>query len=504
MPRTKGIASSAAKPVEPEKPAESDEKVDFDEDNDPEEEEEEEEEVEYEEVEEEEEEEEEVEEVEEEVEIEEEVEVEEEEEEEEEEDDNVDTSDGAGGRKILKGYKAIVVNEEERKKLEELLARPPHGSEVYIGTIPQDTSEQELRTFCESIGVVTEVRIMKGKDSAENKGFAFVTFRSVELASKAIKELNGTEFKGKKIRCSTSQAKHRLFIGNIPRNWSDEDLKKAVMQVGPGVTAVELVKDLKNTSNNRGFAFIDYYNNACAEYSRQKMMNPSFKLDNNSPTVSWADPRNADSSASQVKAVYVKHLPKDVAQDQLKKLFERHGTITKIVLPPAKAGQERNRIGFVHFAERSSAMKALKNTEKYELDGQVLECSLAKPQADQKSAAGPASQNAGLLPSYPLRVGYGMPGGPFGAPAFAPTGFAQPMIYGRGPSPAGMAMMPMLLPDGRIGYVLQQPGGPPHTPPPPHGRGGSRGGGIGGKSGGSMSRGRHNTDSNQGRRYRPY
>lgn len=158
----------------------------------------------------------------------------------------------------------------------------------------------------------------------------------------------------------------------------------------------------------------------------------------------------------QVKAVYVKHLPKDVTQDQLKKLFERHGKITKIVLPPAKAGQERNRIGFVHFAERSSAMKALNNTEKYELDGnddrpstlfqslclhrtdlsslgfqmhsgQVLECSLAKPQADQKSVARPASQEAGLLPSYPLRVGYGMPGGVYGAlaPGFGPAGFAQ-------------------------------------------------------------------------------
>lgn len=32
--------------------------------------------------------------------------------------------------------------------------------------------------------------------------------------------------------------------------------------------------------------------------------------------------------------------------------------------------------------------------------------------------------------------------------------FLQPLIYGRGPTPAGMAMMPMLLPDGRIGYVL--------------------------------------------------
>ena len=32
--------------------------------------------------------------------------------------------------------------------------------------------------------------------------------------------------------------------------------------------------------------------------------------------------------------------------------------------------------------------------------------------------------------------------------------FVQPMIYGRGPMPAGMQMVPMVLPDGRIGYVL--------------------------------------------------
>lgn len=55
---------------------------------------------------------------------------------------------------------------------------------------------------------------------------------------------------------------------------------------------------MKNTNNNRGFAFIDYYNHACAEYSRQKMMNPKFKLGDNAPTVSWADPKNADSSAA--------------------------------------------------------------------------------------------------------------------------------------------------------------------------------------------------------------
>ncbi|XP_019413416.1 PREDICTED: heterogeneous nuclear ribonucleoprotein Q-like isoform X2 [Lupinus angustifolius] len=490
MPMGKADSSPVPKPSDPEKPAESDERVNFNDANDSEVEMEEE--VEYEEVEVEEEVEEEEEDPEEEEYEEEEVEEEEEEVEEVEEDD------------------AKVEDENEKKKHAELLSLPPHGSEVYIGGIPLDASNEDLKAFCAHIGEVTEVRIMKGKDASENKGFCFVTFRSVELASKAIEELNNKEFKGKKIKCSTAQAKHRLFIGNVPRSWDEEDLRKVVTEIGPGVTSLELVKDVKNIKNNRGFAFVDYYNNACAEYSRQKMMNPSFKLGGNAPTVSWADPKNADSSASsQVKAVYVKNLPKNVTQEQLKKLFEHHGKITKVVLPSAKSGQEKNRIGFVHFAERSNAMKALKNTETYELEGQILECSLAKPQADQKSG-GSNTQKPGLLPSYPPQVGgYGLLGGPYGAlgAGYGAPVLQQPMMYGTGPTPAGMGMMPMLLPDGRIAYVLQQhPGMQPHThaqTPSSHQRGG-RSGGSGSRNSGSSNKGRYNNDSGQGRRYRPY
>ncbi|KAK4396533.1 Heterogeneous nuclear ribonucleoprotein Q [Sesamum angolense] len=442
MPRTRAGAA-ATKSAEAEKPVESDEQVELGADNDMEEALEEE--VEYEEVEEE-------------VEVEEEEEVEEEVEEEEEveDEDEDDEVEGHGVQDSDDDIQNEEGEDEVKKKHAELLALPPHGSEVYLGGIPQDTSEDDLKSFCESIGEVTEVRIMKGKDSNENKGYAFVTFRSKELASKAIKELNNTELKGKKLKCSTSQAKHKLFIGNVPRNWGEEDMKKIVNKAGPGVIAVELLKDPQNSSRNRGFAFVEYYNHACAEYSREKMSNPNFKLDENAPTVSWADPKSAESSSSQVKAVYVKNLPKNVTQDQLKALFEHHGKITKVVLPPAKPGHEKSRYGFVHFAERSNAMKALKNTEKYEIDGQVVECSLAKPQADQKTAGGSNSQKSAILPTYPPRVGYGLVGSPYGAlgAGYPGANFTQPLIYGRGASP-GMAMMPMLLPDGRIGYVLR-------------------------------------------------
>lgn len=144
--------------------------------------------------------------------------------------------------------------------------------------------------------------------------------------------------------------------------------------------------------------------------------------------------------------MYVKNLPENITQDRLKELSEHHGKITKVVLPSAKTGQEKSRFGFVHFAERSSAMKALKNAEKYEIDGsfyfpmfslvivdwtviygkhcffwgwtgQTLECSLAKPQANSHKPA--------VLPAYPPHLGYGgMIGSAIGA-GFGTAGFAQ-------------------------------------------------------------------------------
>ncbi|MCD7449699.1 hypothetical protein HAX54_001128 [Datura stramonium] len=130
-----------------------------------------------------------------------------------------------------------------------------------------------------------------------------------------LKSPNKTELKGKRVKCSPAQAKHRLFIGNVPRNWGEEDMRTAVTKVGPGVITIELVKDPQNSGRNRGFAFIEYYNHACAEYSRQKDVKLDFKLDDNAPTVSWADPKMLETAAlPQVKAVYVKNLPKNTTR----------------------------------------------------------------------------------------------------------------------------------------------------------------------------------------------
>ncbi|CAL4995680.1 unnamed protein product [Urochloa decumbens] len=469
-------------------------------------------------------------------EIEEEVEYEEVEEEEEEEEDKSEVACEVDAKHDSKMADVDRKDEVGKEKHAELLALPPHGSEVYVGGISSDISSEDLKKLFESVGEVVDVRIRRKGD---NKLYAFVNLRTKELALKAIKELNNKNLKGNKIRVSSSQAKNRLFIGNVPRDWTEDDFKNAVEEVGPGILKVNLPKAPRSDCH-KGYGFIEYYNQACAEYAREKMSTPEFKLDTNAPTVSWADHKNSGESAStaQVKSLYVKNLPKTVTEEQLRNLFEHLGEITKVVLPPAKAGH-KNRYGFVHFKERYMAIKALKNTERYELDGQLLDCSLARVDKKDDTVSVPTAKGGPLLPSYtPLgyglaraynRLGNGVAGtynplgnglagvynplgnGLAGAYGVLPARAAQPILYAPG-APSGPTMTPMLLPDGRLVYVPQPAGQQTvhvASPPPQQGahRYGGSGSGGGPSSGGRRQRGDdRGSNSNNSRRgrHRPY
>ncbi|GFP88171.1 heterogeneous nuclear ribonucleoprotein q [Phtheirospermum japonicum] len=437
-----------------------------------------------------------------------------EEEEENGEDGEKAQSPGADGNDIRVEHvedeeeNAASIQDEEKEKWAELLDLPPQGSEIFIGGLTRDISEDDLRELCEPFGEIFEIRVMKNRDTGESKGFAFVAFRTKDVAQKAIEELHNKEFKGRTLRCSLSETKYRLFIGNVPKAWTDDDFKKIIDATGPGAEVIELIKDPQNPARNRGFAFVEYYNNACADYSRQKMAAASFKLDGNTPTVTWADPKitpDHSAAAAQVKALYVKNIPDNTTTEQLKEQFQRHGEVTKVVMPPAKSGGKRD-FGFVHYAERSSALKAVKETEKYEINGHILEVVLAKPQTEKKfDTANPL--NPSPIPNYIPHPGFGgIPVSPYAAPMAAGYGATagfqqQPMIYGRGPMPAGMQMVPMVLPDGRIGYVLQQPGVQMAPPVRPRRNDRSNGGGPQGRGGPSSS---GDDNNNRNRRYRPY
>lgn len=68
---------------------------------------------------------------------------------------------------------------------------------IYVGNLPRDITEEDLRQAFGAFGQVTTVNILKDKFSGEIRGFGFVEMPTRSEAEAAMNGLNGKELKGR-------------------------------------------------------------------------------------------------------------------------------------------------------------------------------------------------------------------------------------------------------------------------------------------------------------------
>ncbi|KAA6309637.1 hypothetical protein EZS27_038910 [termite gut metagenome] len=68
---------------------------------------------------------------------------------------------------------------------------------IYVGNLNYDVKETELQQVMEKYGSVSSVKIIIDRERERSKGFGFVEMPVDSEATKAISELNETEFKGR-------------------------------------------------------------------------------------------------------------------------------------------------------------------------------------------------------------------------------------------------------------------------------------------------------------------
>ena len=79
---------------------------------------------------------------------------------------------------------------------------------VFVGNIPYDAKEDDLKSCFEIIGPVVSFRLVKDRDSGKPKGYGFCEFKEKEYARCAIRNMNGYEFNNRPLRVDYSE-KHR-------------------------------------------------------------------------------------------------------------------------------------------------------------------------------------------------------------------------------------------------------------------------------------------------------
>lgn len=70
---------------------------------------------------------------------------------------------------------------------------------IYVGNLNYRIKEADLQKALENFGEVASVKFINDRETKRFRGIAFVEMPDEEAARKAIAELNGTEFFGRKM-----------------------------------------------------------------------------------------------------------------------------------------------------------------------------------------------------------------------------------------------------------------------------------------------------------------
>ena len=77
---------------------------------------------------------------------------------------------------------------------------------LYIGNLPNLTTEQDLHSFIEANGFKVEtVQVIKDLDTGASRGFAFAELPEVLDAQEAVNALNGQAMEGHNLRVSEAR-----------------------------------------------------------------------------------------------------------------------------------------------------------------------------------------------------------------------------------------------------------------------------------------------------------
>ncbi|CAD6184809.1 unnamed protein product [Caenorhabditis auriculariae] len=286
------------------------------------------------------------------------------------------------------------------------------GHEIYIGHIPNDVFEDVLIPIFEKSGKIWDLRLMMDPLTAKNRGYAFLTYCDKSAAAEAAKTFDGHEIlPGKTLKVNVSVANTRLFLGNIPKSKSKDEILEELKTHAEGVSDVIVytLADSTDRHKNRGFCFVDFIDHKAASDAKRKIQQHKIRPFNVDLFVDWAEQQDEpdDETMAKVKVLYVRHIKEAITEEKLTEIFKEFGEVERV--------KKIKDYAFVHFKEREPCLKAMEEWNGKELEGVTIDCSLAKPQGDKKKR--------------PQRGGRG---GPYGGPGGNMFGGPGPMRGGRG------------------------------------------------------------------------
>uniref|UniRef100_U3I5T3 ELAV-like protein n=2 Tax=Anas TaxID=8835 RepID=U3I5T3_ANAPP len=140
---------------------------------------------------------------------------------------------------------------------------------LIVNYLPQNMTQDELRSLFSSIGEVESAKLIRDKVAGHSLGYGFVNYVTAKDAERAINTLNGLRLQSKTIKVSYARPSSEvikdanLYISGLPRSMTQKDVEDMFSRFGRIINSRVLVD--QTTGLSRGVAFIRFDKRSEAE-----------------------------------------------------------------------------------------------------------------------------------------------------------------------------------------------------------------------------------------------
>ena len=196
--------------------------------------------------------------------------------------------------------------------------------QLFIGDLDSKVREADLYNFLKQFGDIFRIRLR----SYGEYSYALVTYKESEIARRVQKDLNGTEFMGKRMRVSKFMRERfdyvaDVFVKNIPEHLTPREFGDLFSNFGVVLSSKVCFDE---TGKSLGYGFVQYEKMEHAEAAIAGMN--SKLLQGNELTVQAFVPfKNRIGSISTSGNLYVRGFPVSYTEQDLLTAFSQYGRV---------------------------------------------------------------------------------------------------------------------------------------------------------------------------------
>ncbi|KAL6866277.1 Splicing factor [Amphichorda felina] len=269
---------------------------------------------------------------------------------------------------------------EDAQEQQAVTKRDRENTTIIVQNLPGDVTQPKLRQYFKDYGHINNITALVRDDKTQSST-ALIEFRRPDEAQSAL--LRDGKYFGQSQLKVDSGHNLTIYVTNYPPA-ADEKYIRGIFKDCGEILSIRWPSLKVNT--HRRFCYVSFRDHDAAAAATKKdgtVLEGRYRL-----VAKYSDPghkKSREGALAEGREVHVTNLDKGTSESELREVFSKYGTVTRVNIPQTMGGKNRG-FAFLDFESKGQAENAVLELNNAKFRNQILQVDLSRESKIKPSA----------------------------------------------------------------------------------------------------------------------